>query len=43
MKVRTQVDRSLRQEFGVLGFVSLRMDISSEMIHSLLALLWSQF
>ena len=41
MKVETQVQRSLRQiplGIWVLGFVSLLMDISSEMIHSLLPL-----
>ena len=38
MKVEAQVERSLRQipsGIWVLGFVSLLMDISSEMIHSL--------
>ena len=41
MKVEAQVERSLREipsEIWVLGFVSLLMDISSEMIHSLLPL-----
>src|SRR5262252_4873868 len=41
MKVGPQVDHSLRQipsGIWVLGFVSLLMDISSEMIHSLLPL-----
>ena len=41
MKVEAQVERSLRQipsGIWVLGFVSLLMDISSEMIHSLLPL-----
>ena len=41
MKVEAQMKRSLRQipsEIWVLGIVSLLMDISSEMIHSLLPL-----
>src|SRR5512146_2812393 len=41
MKGDSQVERSLRQippGIWVLGFVSLLMDISSEMIHSLLPL-----
>ncbi len=41
MKVETQMERSLRQipsGIWVLGFVSLLMDVSSEMIHSLLPL-----
>jgi MFS family permease len=41
MKVESQVEHSLRHipsEIWVLGFVSLLMDISSEMIHSLLPL-----
>ena len=41
MKVEAQVERSLRQlpsGIWVLGFVSLLMDVSSEMIHSLLPL-----
>ena len=41
MKVAPQADRSLRQipsGIWILGFVSLLMDISSEMIHSLLPL-----
>lgn len=40
-QIKTPVDRSLRQipsGIWVLGFVSLLMDISSEMIHSLLPL-----
>src|SRR5437879_13690734 len=41
MKVESQVEHSLRHipsGIWVLGFVSLLMDISSEMIHSLLPL-----
>jgi len=41
MKVKSQVERSLRQipsGIWVLGLVSLLMDVSSEMIHSLLPL-----
>ena len=41
MKASSQVERSLRQipsGIWVLGLVSLLMDVSSEMIHSLLPL-----
>ena len=41
MKTETQLEQPLRQipsGIWVLGFVSLLMDISSEMIHSLLPL-----
>jgi len=46
MKVESQVEHSLRHipsGIWVLGFVSLLMDISSEMIHSLLPCSWSRY